>query len=152
VTIWPWLSWLDVFPKGVAWVLAWLAEVLAPVTVYRVVVGLAAASTLVALVVRSVERTTADAPRRLSVPALASLVGAIVVGVLSAPPILPLVVVTLVTRYVLFILDWGAHWLEVGWSRLLRVVDRVTPPQVSVPESAMTPGDRPRLPSPFPAP
>lgn len=152
VTIWPWLSWLDWIPQGIAWALAQLATALEPDQPYTGIMIGVAVVVLAAILYRSLERRTVADGVTFSVPAMLSLVGAVVVGVLSAPPLLPLVVVTVVTRLVLWLLDFLTHWLELGWTELLKFVNRVTPANVNVPTTAMTPGETPPFPGFFPAP
>jgi hypothetical protein len=152
VTIWPWLSWLDWVPQGVAWGLAQLATVLRPHQPYTAIMIAVVIASLVALVYRSFERTAVGAPVVFSLPALLSLVGAAVVGVLTAPPVLPLVVVTMVTRLVLWLLDFVTHWLDLGWTKLLALVDWATPANITVPEGAMQPVAAPPFPGLFPTP
>jgi uncharacterized protein DUF1353 len=152
VTIWPWLSWLDAIPQVIAWTLARLSTALEPEQRYLVIMVVLGAVALAALVYRSLERTTATAAVTLSFPAVLSLVGALVVGVLAAPPLLPLVLVTVVTRLVLWLLDFLTHYLELAWTTLLKLVDGATPANVQVPEDAMTPGDKPPFPGFFPTP
>lgn len=152
VTIWPWLSWLDWVPQLVAWTLAQLATALHPDPRYIVVMVILATIAAVALVYRSFERQTATGGVTFSLASVCSLIGALVVGVLSAPPILPLVLVTVVTRLVLFLLDFLTHYLELAWARLLRFIDGVTPATVQVPDEAMTPGSLPSFPGFFPTP
>jgi hypothetical protein len=152
VTIWPWLSWLDWVPQGIAWVLAQLAMALKPNQPYTGIMIAVATTSLVAIVYRSFERQAAGGPVAFSLPALLSLVGAGAVGVLSAPPVLPLVVVTMVTRLVLWLLDFVTHWLELGWTHALQFINGVTPANVAVPDSALTPGASPPFPGFFPSP
>jgi hypothetical protein len=152
VTIWPWLSWLDSIPQAIAWTLAQLATALEPDQRYLVIMVVLGAVALGGLVYRSFKPRTATDPVRFSLPAALSLGGALVVGVLAAPPLLPLVLVTVVTRLVLWLLDFLTHYLELAWTTLLRVVDGATPANVQVPEDAMTPGDKPPFPGFFPAP
>lgn len=152
VTIWPWLSWLDWIPQGIAWALAQAATWLEPQLRFVVVMTVLVVAAVGALVFRSIERTSATGPRAFSVPAALSLGGAVVVGVLSAPPVLPLVVVTVVTRLVLWLLDFLSHWLVLGWVRLLRWFNDVTPDDVVVPDEAMKTSETPRFPGLFPTP
>ncbi|QGN57481.1 DUF1353 domain-containing protein [Nostocoides sp. HKS02] len=152
VTIWPWLSWLDWVPQGIAWGLAQLATALRPNQPYTGIMIAVATISLVALVYRSFERPAAGGPVRFSLPALLSLVGAGVVGVLTAPPVLPLVVVTMVTRFVLWLLDFVMHWLDLAWTKVLRLIDGATPSNVTVPEGAMLPAAVPPFPGFFPTP
>ena len=152
VTIWPWLSWLDVIPQVIAWTLAQLATFLQPDQRYTVVMIVLGAVAAAAMLYRSVERRTADGAAGFSVPALLSLGAALVVGVLSTPPLLPLVLVTMVTRLVLWLLDFLTHYLERAWATVLKFVDGVTPATVQVPDEAMTPGDMPPFPGFFPTP
>ena len=63
-----------------------------------------------------------------------------------------LVLVTVVTRMVLFLLDFLTHYLELLWARILRFVDGVTPANVQVPDEAMNPGSMPAFPGFFPTP
>ena len=152
VTIWPWLSWLDPVPQVIAWTLAQLAKALEPDQRYTVIMVVLVAVAVAALVYRSFERKTATDPVGFSVASVCSLLGALVVGVLSAPPLLPLILVTVVTRLVLFLLDFLTHYVERAWAALLRYIDGVTPANVQVPEEAMTPGSMPEFPGFFPTP
>jgi hypothetical protein len=111
-----------------------------------------ATATVAAIVYRSFERPAVAGPVTFSFPALLSLVAATVVGVLVAPPVLPLVVVTMVTRLVLWLLDFVTHWLELGWTQVLRLVNGVTPGNVVVPSAALTSGAAPPFPGFFPSP
>jgi hypothetical protein len=152
VTIWPWLSWLDSVPQAIAWTLAQLATALEPDTRYTVIMVILVTVAAAALVYRSFERKTATDGVGFSLASVCSLVGALVVGVLSAPPLLPLVLVTVVTRLVLFLLDFLTHYVELLWARILRFVDGVTPANVQVPDEAMNPGSMPAFPGFFPTP
>ncbi len=152
VTTWRWLSWLDVVPQGIAWLLARAAEALRPDLPYRAIMAGLLVAAIALGVARSIERPSPGAPARLSVPALLSLVAATVVGVLSAPPLLPLVLVTIVTRLVLWILDLVLHGLEVLAATVLRGVAGVAPDAVTIPDSMQHPPRRPRFPGLFPKP
>jgi hypothetical protein len=152
VTIWPWLSWLDSIPQVIAWVLAKLATALEPDQRYTVIMVILGAVAAGALVYRSFERRTATDAVGFSVPSVLSLAGALVVGVLAAPPLLPLVLVTVVTRLVLWLLDFLTHYLELAWTSVLKLIDGATPANVQVPEDAMTPGGMPPFPGFFPTP
>jgi hypothetical protein len=152
VTIWPWLSWLDSIPQVIAWGLAELATALQPDQRYTVIMIILGATAAAALIYRSFERKASTDAVGFSVASVLSLAGALVVGVLAAPPLLPLVLVTVVTRLVLWLLDFLTHYVEVAWAGGLRLIDGATPDNVQVPEEAMTPGSMPPFPGFFPTP
>jgi hypothetical protein len=60
--------------------------------------------------------------------------------------------VTVVTRLVLWLLDFLTHYLELAWTSVLKLIDGATPANVQVPEDAMTPGGMPPFPGFFPTP
>lgn len=111
VTIWPWLSWLDVVPRGLAWLFQQGSVLVRPDRTFVIVMAVIGVGLLVSLVVRSIERPAPDANRHLSAPALFSLLGACLISAVTAPPLLPLVIVTLVTHVVLLVLDLLLYWV-----------------------------------------
>jgi hypothetical protein len=136
VTIWPWLAPLDFLPKAIAAGLSWAADLMAAQSTFVVVVGGLAVLALVLAVIRSFE---ADGPSdgssqgaaAFSLDAFGGLMAALVVGALALPPLLPLIVVTLVTRVVLAVFDYlgfAVDWLRVKLG-LASEDDKATPPK-----------------------
>lgn len=152
VTIWPWLSWLDFIPRSIAWVLARSSEALQPDVPFNIILGVLLVAAVVFIAFRSVEKRSVDESASFSMPAFVSLMFASVVGVLSAPPLLPLVLVTVVTRLVLWLLDFVLHWVEVLVTKILRAVDDATPANVNIPETVLQGTARPPFPGLFPSP
>jgi hypothetical protein len=70
VTIWPWLSWLDWIPQGIAWALAQLATALEPDQPYTGIMFAIAAAALAAILYRSLERRPGADGVTFSVPAI----------------------------------------------------------------------------------
>lgn len=137
LTIWPWLWFLDWIPKGIAWVLGWLSAGLAGDQPFGWALSGLVALTLVLAGVRSAERSAPDGPARWRARSFGSLVAGSVVAVLVAPPLLPLVLVTVVTRLLLWAFDLVLH---VAWTHLVQLVPASRRP---VPRT-------PRRPPPFP--
>ncbi|MEO7754683.1 MAG: DUF1353 domain-containing protein [Terracoccus sp.] len=136
VTIWPWLAPLDFLPKAVAAGLAWAADRMAGQTVFIGLVGGLAVLALVLAVIRSFESQgppdgSSQSPPAFSLTAFGELVAALAVGALALPPLLPLIVVTLLTRVVLALFDYVAFALD--WARvrlgLASEDDKATPPK-----------------------
>ena len=137
LTIWPWLWFLDWIPKGIARVLGWLSAGLAGDQPFGWVLSGLVALTLVLAGVRSAERSVPDGPAQWRARSFASLVVASAVAVLVAPPLLPLVLVTVVTRLLLWAVDLVLH---VAWTHLVKLAPASRRP---VPRA-------PRRPPPFP--
>lgn len=105
VTMWPWLSWLEVLPSAIGAALSWLSGLVAGDARFAwTLLGLGLL-TLGLMVNRSVERKEPGGPAAFSAKAFVDLVWAGVIGALVAPPLLPLVIVTLVSRTLLWVVD-----------------------------------------------
>jgi len=136
VTIWPWLKFLDQLPRGIAAGLSWAADRMAHDRTYVVVVGGLAILVIVLAGIRSVEADgppdgSSQGPAAFSLAGFGGLLLAAAVGVLALPPLLPLAVVTLVTRVVLVLLDYGGFvldWLRVKLG-LANDEDKAAPPK-----------------------
>ena len=136
VTIWPWLAPLDFLPKKVATGMAWAADRMAAQSTFVAVVGGLMALALILVLVRSFEADgptdgSSQGPVTFSVRAFGGLMAALAVGALALPPLLPLIVVTLLTRVVLtaadyvgFLVDWAR--VKLGWAS---DTDKATPPK-----------------------
>jgi len=152
VTIWPWLSWLDFIPKGIAWMLARSSEALQPDLPFTIIVGVLLTAAVVLIAYRSVEKRSVNGSASFSIQALGSLVFASLVAVLSAPPLLPLILVTVVTRLVLWLLDFVLHWVEVLVTKILQAAAGAAPANVNIPETVLQGTAKPPFPGLFPSP
>ncbi|HET7398185.1 MAG TPA: DUF1353 domain-containing protein [Intrasporangium sp.] len=139
----PWLAFLGWVPSGFAWVLRQLSERLAADQPFGSILLAVGGLTLVLVLLRSVERASPTSPSRWSPQAFGSLLGACAVAVLVLPPMVPLVLVTVVTRLLLWILDLVLH---VTWTHVLRMVPQAWRPARRLPRKA------PPFPGGFPKP
>lgn len=152
VTIWPWLSWLDFIPRGIASGLARLSKSLHPDQPFAMILVVLLAVAVVFTAWRSIERQAPDGSASFSVNAFVSMLCASLIGALSAPPLLPLVVVTVITRLVLWILDLICHLLERLFRKALQALAGSTPANVTIPERALQGTALPPFPGLFPSP
>lgn len=151
VTIWPWLQWLDWVPRALAWLLQHASVLVRPDSVYLVVMAVLTVVVVGSIVVRSVERGDSDAKSHLSLAAVASLVGACLISAVTAPPLLPLVFVTLVTHLLLQLLDVLLYWVvEVPVTWMAGKVSERAPEGRKLPDSLTRRAPRPRYPGLFP--
>ncbi|GAB3887698.1 DUF1353 domain-containing protein [Terrabacter terrigena] len=135
VTIWPWLAPLDFLPKTIASGLAWCSDQMAGQGTYLGVVGGLAGLALLLAAIRSIEADgpvdgSSQGPAAFSPAGFGGLIAALVVGALALPPLLPLIVVTLLTRVVLALFDYvgfAIDWLRVKIG-LASDDDKATPP------------------------
>ncbi len=105
LTIWPWLSFLEWIPQWVSRLLAWLAAWLAPEPRFLVVFGITALAFVGFAALRSVESSAPSGPGRFAPSAFLELLAAGVIGVLAAPPLLPLILVTALAGLLRMLLD-----------------------------------------------
>jgi hypothetical protein len=153
VTIWPWLSWLDWIPRGLARTFQYLSVLVRRDSVFLAVMGLIALVAVVSVIVRSVERGDDDPKSHLSLPALGSLLGACLVSAVTAPPLMPLVVVTLVTHVVLLLLDFLLYWaVEIPVTWVAGKLSTTGAWGAKIPDSLTRPAKPPPLPGLFPKP
>ena len=119
LTILPWLRPLAFVPRLAVEALAFAAELLRPDGRFVVVLALLASAFVLFVVLRSIESEAPGGPRRLDPKAVGSLLGAGLIAVLVAPPLLPLIVVTGLTSLlrmlmdlVVFVLTWLVNQLR----------------------------------------
>lgn len=136
VTIWPWLAPLDFLPKAIASGLAWGADRMAGQGMFMWVVGGLTGLALLLAAFRSIEADgpadgSSQGPAAFSPAGFGGLLAALVVGALALPPLLALIVVTLLTRVVLAVFDYLGFLIDLARVKLGLASDddKATPPK-----------------------
>lgn len=146
LTTWPLLVPLKWVPQGVAWLLERASDLFRSDVVTWWTMGGLIGVAVVLMVLRAFERSTAGGPTAWSPAAFGSLLGAAVVGFLGTPPLFPIVIVTAVTRLLLWLLDLLLH-------PLAKLLFPVMPEVREAPADERPPApSRPPFPGVFPKP